>query len=177
MTEEFGDPEGLRVAVTRQLHRLELSQQQVGAADPEEMQIRAMHLVPGDERNSSKDALVLAVAGGPRQAILRPTNIESSDLYDELLQQASFGQHRVFDTRHGTERVIRDDALGEIPDGSHVVIDLSHTRWIDHDVREILQEFMGAAKSRDLVVEAIGHPEESIASRLNGSIEKVFARA
>ena len=37
MTEEFADAEGLRVAVTRQLHRLELSQQ-VGTADPEEMQ-------------------------------------------------------------------------------------------------------------------------------------------
>ena len=62
MTEDFTDAEGLRDAVTKQLHRLELSQQ-VGTADPEEMQGRAMQLVPQDDRNSYKDALVLAVAG------------------------------------------------------------------------------------------------------------------
>lgn len=118
MTESFAEPEALRSAVTKQLHRLELSQQ-VGTADPEEMQSRAMQLVPDDDRNSYKDALVLAVAGGPRQSILRPAMIESNTRYDELLQRASFGPHRVLDTRHGTQRVVRDDALLlEQPDAS-----------------------------------------------------------
>ena len=99
LTEDFTNPESLREAVTRQLHRLELTQQ-VGTADPEEMQARAMHLVPEADRNSYKDALVLAVAGGPRQPILRPAMIESNDLYDALLREASFGTHRVLDTRH-----------------------------------------------------------------------------
>jgi hypothetical protein len=110
MTEDFVDPEGLRAAVTRQLHRLELSQQ-VGTADPDEMQARAMQLVPDEDRHSYKDALIVAIAGGPRQSILRPAEIESEELYEELLQRASFGPHRVLDTRHGTQRVVRDDAL------------------------------------------------------------------
>ncbi|MBW2422458.1 MAG: DUF4062 domain-containing protein [Deltaproteobacteria bacterium] len=118
MTEDFADAEGLRDGVTRQIHRLELSQQ-VGKADPEEMQARAMQLVSEDNRNSYKDALVLAVVGGPRQPILRPAMIEGNDLYEELLQKASFGPHRVFDTRHGTQRVVREDALLlEQPDAS-----------------------------------------------------------
>jgi hypothetical protein len=118
MTEDFETAEGLRAAVTRQLHRFEMSQQ-VGTADPNEMQGRAMQLLPGDDRNSHKSALILAVAGGPRQSILRPAKIESTDLYEELLQRASFGPHRLLDTRHGTQRAIRGDALLlEQPDAS-----------------------------------------------------------
>lgn len=118
MTEDFADTEDLRMAVTRQLHRLELSQQ-VGTADPEEMQARAMQLVPNNDRHSYKDALVLALAGGPRQSILRPAMIESDDLHEALLREASFGQHRVLDTRHGTQRIVRGNALMlEQPDAS-----------------------------------------------------------
>jgi CheY-like chemotaxis protein len=118
MTESFTDPESLRQAVTRQLHRLELSQQ-VGTADPDEMQARAMSLVPESNRNSYKDSLILAVAGGPRQSILRPAVIESNELYEALLREAQFGRHRVLDTRHGTQHGVREDALTLAqPDGS-----------------------------------------------------------
>lgn len=118
MTENFTDRESLREVVTRQLHRLELSQQ-VGTADPNEMQARAMNLVPESDRNSYKCALVVAVAGGPRQSILRSAMIESHDLYEALLREAQFGQHRILDTRHGTQRIVRDDALIlEQPDAS-----------------------------------------------------------
>jgi len=118
MTEDFADPEDLREAATRQLHRFALSQQ-VGTADPEEMQARAMSLVPESDRNSYKDALVLAVAGGPRQPVLRPADIESTDLYEALLREAQFGLHRILDTRHGTQHAVRQDALIlEQPDAS-----------------------------------------------------------
>jgi hypothetical protein len=118
LTENFTHPEGLREAVTRQLHRLELSQQ-VGTADPDEIQARAMSLVPQSDRNSYKDALVLVVAGGPRQSILRPAMIESTELYEALLREAQFGPYRVLDTRHGTQHAVRDDALTlEQPDAS-----------------------------------------------------------
>lgn len=110
-TENFADPEGLRQAVTRQLHRLDLSRQ-VGTADPEEMLSRALSLIPQADRNSFKSgALVLAVVGGPRQSILRPAAIESNDLYEALLREAQFGPHRVFETRHGTQGLVREDAL------------------------------------------------------------------
>ena len=110
LTEGFTDPESLRMAVTRQLHRLELSQQ-AGAADSAEMLARALRLVADDNQSVHKAEFVLAVAGGPRQSILRPAAIESDDLYNSLLREACFGPNRVLDTRLGTERLIRDDTL------------------------------------------------------------------
>ncbi len=48
--------------------------------------------------------------------------------------------------------------LGEIPDGSHVVVDLSRTLVIDHDVLEILEDFRSSAERRDLVVQFVEPP-------------------
>jgi MFS superfamily sulfate permease-like transporter len=45
--------------------------------------------------------------------------------------------------------------LSEVPDGSHVVIDMSRTVSIDHDVMEIFDDFENAAPSRDLDVKRI----------------------
>ncbi len=49
--------------------------------------------------------------------------------------------------------------LGKVPDGSHVVIDMSRTQDVDHDVLEILQDFEASAESRDLVIETLPRPE------------------
>jgi MFS superfamily sulfate permease-like transporter len=51
--------------------------------------------------------------------------------------------------------------LATVPDGSHVSIDLSRTRSIDHDVLEILQDFEESAPIRDLVVERVPTRHES----------------
>jgi MFS superfamily sulfate permease-like transporter len=45
--------------------------------------------------------------------------------------------------------------LSEIPDGSHVVIDLRHTFSVDPDVLEIIQDFEVSAANREIVVEII----------------------
>jgi hypothetical protein len=45
--------------------------------------------------------------------------------------------------------------ISAIPDGSHVVVDLSRTVSIDHDVLEILRDFEESADRRDLSVERI----------------------
>lgn len=110
LTDEFSGTEDLRNLVTRQLHRFELSQQ-VGTADPEEMRTRALELVPADHGGTYKDALVVALAGGPRQSIVRPSTLESNDLYDDLLREALLGRHRIFDAQHGTQRDLRNHAL------------------------------------------------------------------
>jgi MFS superfamily sulfate permease-like transporter len=47
--------------------------------------------------------------------------------------------------------------LSEIPDGSHVVLDLSRTVAIDQDVLEIVEDLESASESRDLVVERIDY--------------------
>lgn len=45
--------------------------------------------------------------------------------------------------------------LTEIPDGSAVSLDLSRTHGMDHDVREILEDFQRSAERRKLTVEII----------------------
>jgi MFS superfamily sulfate permease-like transporter len=45
--------------------------------------------------------------------------------------------------------------LSEIPSGSRVVIDMSRTVSIDHDVLEIIDDFVAAATSRSLDVSII----------------------
>jgi MFS superfamily sulfate permease-like transporter len=61
--------------------------------------------------------------------------------------------------------------LGEIPDGSDVVLDMSRTIAIDHDVLDILQDLEDSAQSRDLVIERIDYSDHAIApiSALNAS--------
>lgn len=50
--------------------------------------------------------------------------------------------------------------LSEIPDGSHVVIDLSRTLSIDYDVLEILRDFGESAGRRGLDVQTIPQSDE-----------------
>jgi MFS superfamily sulfate permease-like transporter len=57
--------------------------------------------------------------------------------------------------------------LSEIPAGSHVVLDLTRTIAIDHDVLEIVQDFESSAEARDLVVERVDYsaaPDLSLVS-------------
>jgi MFS superfamily sulfate permease-like transporter len=61
--------------------------------------------------------------------------------------------------------------LSEIPDGSDVVVDLSRTLSVDHDVLEILRDFEGSAESRDLVVDVIGYVDEPMVSHPGGPTE------
>jgi MFS superfamily sulfate permease-like transporter len=51
--------------------------------------------------------------------------------------------------------------LGAIPDGSHVVLDLSRTIAMDHDVLEIVQDFENSAPARDLVIDRIDFSHEA----------------
>jgi hypothetical protein len=49
--------------------------------------------------------------------------------------------------------------LSEIPDGSRVILDLSGSIFVDHDVIEILRDFEESASRRDLVLEWQGSPD------------------
>jgi MFS superfamily sulfate permease-like transporter len=50
--------------------------------------------------------------------------------------------------------------LSTIPDGSHVVIDLTRTVAVDYDVLEILRDFEDSSQRRDLVVERVSSENE-----------------
>jgi MFS superfamily sulfate permease-like transporter len=51
--------------------------------------------------------------------------------------------------------------LSAIPDGSYVVIDLSRTVAVDHDVLEILRDFEDSSQRRNLIVERISATDDT----------------
>jgi hypothetical protein len=108
-TASFSTPEELRAAVTRALHDLALSTA-AGPVDEAEMLRRAIALVP-EERRGSEATLALVVAGGPRQPVLRPAQLEDPALRRDLTQAALFGDPPVFDPGSGTTPRMEGDAL------------------------------------------------------------------
>lgn len=108
-TARFSNPDELRDEVTAALRDLELSRA-AGPIDEEEMLSRAKGLLPA-ERQSQGVRLSLVVAGGPKQQVIRPKDLEASKLEEAISQQALFGPHRILDRTLGTDREIRDNAL------------------------------------------------------------------
>lgn len=108
-TVSFSDADQLCDAVTAALRDLELSRA-VGPVDEGEMLARARALLP-DDRHSLGVVLTLVVAGGPRQQVLRPSELEAPELEEALTREALFGQFRVLDRTAGTGPQIREDAL------------------------------------------------------------------
>lgn len=108
-TASFPTPVDLRDAVTRGLHRLELSRA-AGPVDEEEMLERANEKIP-DAHRFGHDDLSIVIAGGPRQQVLRPAELEDGDLSNALMQEALFGHNRILDPAHGTTKRLEGHTL------------------------------------------------------------------
>lgn len=65
--------------------------------------------------------------------------------------------------------------LNELPEGSYVIIDMSKTLYIDHDVKELIDKFIANAGDKNIIVELNTLPAEQIKPHesLNKTIEKV----
>lgn len=111
-TEQFSSADELRIAVTRALHRWELSQAS-GGPDASEMLARATALLPADERGFRTGAttLALAVVGGPRQSILRPVDLEEGSLPRYLRQTARYGSAPIFVEEEGVQETVEGHAF------------------------------------------------------------------
>jgi MFS superfamily sulfate permease-like transporter len=59
--------------------------------------------------------------------------------------------------------------LAEIPDGSDVILDMSRSVAIDHDVLEIIDDFKTGAEGRDLSIRLIGHPKPDFERHLDAA--------
>lgn len=109
----FIEPTDFQANVTRALHDYELSTA-VAPIDSVEMRARAEALLPQAERNSgysSGPMLLMALAGGPHQKVLRPVQIEATDLHTYLHQTGLFGDAPIFDGTLGVKREIRGGAF------------------------------------------------------------------
>jgi hypothetical protein len=99
----FQNAEDLREGITRALYDYALANA-VGPLDHDEIAARSTALLGKPDRNrGGAPMLSLAAAGGPKQNILRPIEIESPSLAEELHQAAIFGSIRIFDKSKGVE--------------------------------------------------------------------------
>ena len=108
----FRTAEDLRQAVTRALYDYAIANA-TGPINQVEMTQRAIALLPTERRGyySGTASLNLAVAGGPRQSILRPVEIEKDTLANALMQRAMFGDPRLFDISLGAQQGMEGDVL------------------------------------------------------------------
>jgi len=105
----FPDLVQLERKVIQALHQLDV----LSVATPfdaREVLDRALALFP-KERDSYSAMLSLAVASGPAQAVLRPSQIEAPVLAETLEKEALYGAIRVFVRGGGSEATVRDGAL------------------------------------------------------------------
>lgn len=108
----FSDAAQLERKVIQALHRLDVA----SAATPfdaKEVLARTLALLPKERGNHHGGGAVLsvAVAGGPAQAILRPSQTEEPALAEALEKEALYGSVRLFARGMGTTTSIRDGAL------------------------------------------------------------------
>lgn len=122
----FSTPDQLRDAVTRAIHRWELASA-VAPVDPAEMLERARAMLPErDGRSVYRSGLLLnlAVAGGPLQSILRPSEIDRPELSTAIQREALFGSSPVFRPSEGTSPGLeRDRLILNQPNGSAIAVD------------------------------------------------------
>lgn len=107
----FGNADDLRDGITRALHDYEIARA-VGAVDPQELAARSLSLLGATSaQRSGPPSLQLSIAGGPRQRILRPVEIEAAQLNDDLTQAALFGETKIFDRTKGVETSLEGAVL------------------------------------------------------------------
>jgi hypothetical protein len=103
--ESFSTPEELRGKLVGALHNWELTLA-AGTLDPQELLARAVTNIPQDRSGHSVQipTLLLAISAGPTQAVLRPSDLESGILQDDILKAAMF-DYRIFDKSVGSNLV------------------------------------------------------------------------
>ena len=97
----FRRPDDLQDGVTRALHDVTLANA-TGPVDEREMMTRALAMFAPESRNQVVPAMLeLVVVGGPNQRILRPAEMEASELTEQLEQSALYGESRLLDRSLG----------------------------------------------------------------------------
>lgn len=107
--ESFSSPQELQDKVTRALADLQVP----GLADEAEISHRALAALPAPQRGvfGGEARLYVAVAGGPRQQVLRPAEIEDRALISDLHREAMFGPNAPLDPASATQPSVNGDWL------------------------------------------------------------------
>lgn len=108
-TAEFRDANDLRDKVIRALHDYVLANE-TAPLDEVELANRSRSLIPTTRATGGADLLV-AIAGGPLRAVLRPAELESDDIRRFLLAEALTGADSILSPSVGTDVTVRGDAI------------------------------------------------------------------
>lgn len=108
----FTTPEDLQVKIGRAVHEYMMSRA-AGPVDGAALLDRAISLLPKERRGYSSGVrhLAVAVACGPAQDILRPSQIEDRGLAEHLAQSTMFGPARVLDRAKGVSETVEGGTL------------------------------------------------------------------
>jgi hypothetical protein len=113
----YETPNDLYPGIIRALHDVTLNNA-VGPVDEGDLIARAEAQLPAEVRNQVTPVyLNIALACGPRQQILRPSEIEAEALAEGLQQEAMFGAHRLFDRTLGARAELVNGSLVLQQDG------------------------------------------------------------
>ena len=158
-TQFFNSSFELKDAVIGALHDLSISRA-TSSVDSDELLDLALENLEEEEGYSSSPRLAVAMTSGPIQNVVRPAELESSDLKQSLIKTALFGPHPIFTHELGTNSQIDSETLMLGQDGRNIwiqedgTIDLlaDMTRdtnglnaIIEEDVKELIEAFIGFA--------------------------------
>ena len=177
LTAPFVTPVELRDAITHALHRYELGLES-GSPDEAQMLTTATDLL-AIRQATSEPTLGVAVAVGPRRAVLRPSQLESNELGRFLLAEALTGQHAVLTTASGTDlalvgsgidlRQSSGPGLVRLDESGNVVVrqPLLRSRRGVSDIASIIEEDVREAIRRALLFVANVQQRIDASSRLS----------
>jgi hypothetical protein len=109
--ESFTTPQDLKIQITKRIHQWEVANA-AGPVNEGDMLERALKLLPKvDDRRSQGNFIAMALAAGPRQALLRPSQLENSSFKKDIQKAALFGASPIFSPEEKTLANIRNGAL------------------------------------------------------------------
>ena len=106
----YSRPDDLKRALIRAVHDHEIAVS-TGPVDEDEMAARARELLPSRDGLGGSAQVVVAVAAGPHQQVIRPAELEDAALITEVHREATFGEHAVLDSTAETTRGVRRESL------------------------------------------------------------------
>jgi hypothetical protein len=118
----YSDLAGLSGEVIRALHEHELAQA-VGPVNEEELLARTSALMPQRHGMMGTPQLVLAIASGPLQPVLRPAELDDPALATDVQREGLFGSYPVLDPAEGTRIRVQGDALLFEQQSASVLVD------------------------------------------------------
>lgn len=125
----FSTPDGLRDGVIRALSELALSRA-AGRADPDEMAARAEAPLRELTRRVHDATLVLAVAPGPAQQLVRPQQMTDDAFQRELEKEALYGEAAILLRGAAVRTELERGVLTVHQDNAHLAFDADGTTVI-----------------------------------------------